>query len=325
MRSPAPVPSACHDAVHVMRSRPRTGPALGRSPRGLRHPGLRLHQPDHPAARFPGQVGPLRARAVGPAADDGAARRRRLGARRAAGQAQRQRRGAPAHRSGADRGRRARCWRPRRRSGSFVAGMAVYGVGLGVVDASTNMQAVALEHRYDRPILPVVPRRLDARRHRRRRPSRWPPPTLPLAAPRLAGRAAAGRAVRARSSAATTASRRGQRRRRGALAPDPAGRAWRWCSSTWSTPPRRPGDRRTSTTRSRRPRDLVALATFPYLVASLAVPAGRRPPGRPARRGPGARGSAPSSPPIALAVVVFAPDLAGRGRSASPCSARAPP
>ena len=38
--------------------------------------------------------------------------------------------------------------------GVFVAGMAVYGVGLGVVDASTNMQAVALEHRYDRPILP---------------------------------------------------------------------------------------------------------------------------------------------------------------------------
>ena len=36
----------------------------------------------------------------------------------------------------------------------FVAGMAVYGVGLGVVDASTNMQAVALEHTYGRPILP---------------------------------------------------------------------------------------------------------------------------------------------------------------------------
>ncbi|MGZ4464084.1 MAG: MFS transporter [Nocardioides sp.] len=36
----------------------------------------------------------------------------------------------------------------------FVAGMAVYGVGLGVVDASTNMQAVALEHVYERPILP---------------------------------------------------------------------------------------------------------------------------------------------------------------------------
>ncbi len=32
--------------------------------------------------------------------------------------------------------------------------MAVYGVGLGVVDASSNMQAVALEHSYGRPILP---------------------------------------------------------------------------------------------------------------------------------------------------------------------------
>ncbi len=36
----------------------------------------------------------------------------------------------------------------------FVAGMAGYGIGLGIVDASTNMQAVALEHRYGRPILP---------------------------------------------------------------------------------------------------------------------------------------------------------------------------
>ena len=36
----------------------------------------------------------------------------------------------------------------------FAAGLAVYGVALGVVDASTNMQAVALEHRYGRPILP---------------------------------------------------------------------------------------------------------------------------------------------------------------------------
>ncbi len=33
-------------------------------------------------------------------------------------------------------------------------GMVVYGLGLGLVDASTNMQAVALEHRYRRPILP---------------------------------------------------------------------------------------------------------------------------------------------------------------------------
>jgi len=36
----------------------------------------------------------------------------------------------------------------------FVAGVGVYGLALGVVDASTNMQAVALEHRYERPILP---------------------------------------------------------------------------------------------------------------------------------------------------------------------------
>lgn len=36
----------------------------------------------------------------------------------------------------------------------FVGAMAVYGVGLGMVDATTNMQAVALEHLYDRPILP---------------------------------------------------------------------------------------------------------------------------------------------------------------------------
>lgn len=36
----------------------------------------------------------------------------------------------------------------------FVVGMAAYGVALGVVDASTNMQAVAIEHGYGRPILP---------------------------------------------------------------------------------------------------------------------------------------------------------------------------
>jgi MFS family permease len=36
----------------------------------------------------------------------------------------------------------------------YAAGVAVYGIALGAVDASTNMQAVALEHRYGRPILP---------------------------------------------------------------------------------------------------------------------------------------------------------------------------
>lgn len=39
-------------------------------------------------------------------------------------------------------------------TGVFVGGVAAYGFGLGVVDAATNMQAVALEHRYGRPILP---------------------------------------------------------------------------------------------------------------------------------------------------------------------------
>jgi hypothetical protein len=38
--------------------------------------------------------------------------------------------------------------------GLFVAGLGGYGVALGVVDASTNMQAVAVEHEYARPILP---------------------------------------------------------------------------------------------------------------------------------------------------------------------------
>jgi fucose permease len=38
--------------------------------------------------------------------------------------------------------------------GVFMASMALYGVSLGAVDATTNMQAVALEHLYDRPILP---------------------------------------------------------------------------------------------------------------------------------------------------------------------------
>lgn len=37
---------------------------------------------------------------------------------------------------------------------AFLAGVGVYGVGLGIVDAATNMQAVAIERRYDRPVLP---------------------------------------------------------------------------------------------------------------------------------------------------------------------------
>ena len=36
----------------------------------------------------------------------------------------------------------------------FVLGLAAYGVGLGLVDATGNMQAVALEHRIGRVVLP---------------------------------------------------------------------------------------------------------------------------------------------------------------------------
>src|SRR4051812_43033438 len=35
----------------------------------------------------------------------------------------------------------------------FVAGFAVYGLGLGAVDAAGNMQAVAVQHRYGRSII----------------------------------------------------------------------------------------------------------------------------------------------------------------------------
>ena len=38
--------------------------------------------------------------------------------------------------------------------GVFVVGLAAYGVGLGIVDATGNMQAVALEHRLGRVVLP---------------------------------------------------------------------------------------------------------------------------------------------------------------------------
>lgn len=40
------------------------------------------------------------------------------------------------------------------RFAAFVAGLAVYGLALGLVDASSNMQAITVEHQYGRPILP---------------------------------------------------------------------------------------------------------------------------------------------------------------------------
>ena len=76
-----------------------------------------------------------------------------LGARRAACKRVRQRHHAarrPARRSRSPS--RSSPWH--RTAAVFVASLAVYGVGLGIVDATSNMQAVALEHRYGRPILP---------------------------------------------------------------------------------------------------------------------------------------------------------------------------
>lgn len=40
--------------------------------------------------------------------------------------------------------------------GVFLTGIGAYGLGLGMVDATTNMQGTALEHRYDRPLLPSL-------------------------------------------------------------------------------------------------------------------------------------------------------------------------
>ena len=67
--------------------------------------------------------------------------------------------------------------------GVFVAGLAAYGLALGLVDAASNMQAVAVEHLYGRTDPAVVPRVLDRRRHRRHprhardaRVSSWPGP-----------------------------------------------------------------------------------------------------------------------------------------------------
>lgn len=39
-------------------------------------------------------------------------------------------------------------------AGVFVGALAAYGIALGVIDAASNMQAVAIEHRYGRPVLP---------------------------------------------------------------------------------------------------------------------------------------------------------------------------
>nr|WP_257909871.1 MFS transporter [Janibacter limosus] len=79
----------------------------------------------------------------------------RVGPRGAGGRSGGQRRD-PAVRDGGPGPRHPRHGRRARQRGMtpFVVGLAVYGTALGAVDATCNMQAVALEHRLDRPILP---------------------------------------------------------------------------------------------------------------------------------------------------------------------------
>ena len=199
--------------------------------------------------------------------------------------------------------------------------MAVYGVGLGVVDASTNMQAVALEHRYDRPILPSF--------H-----GAWTlggilgaavtlaTPDAPLGGHRVAGRAARwsslfGPFLRRDHGIAAEISEVAVPWRPILLVGaalvlfymvDTAAATWgaTYLDDTFSTP-----------------EGLVALATFPYLVASgLVRLAGDR---LVATYGAvRCSGSARSSPPSRSRRRVRA--RPGRWRSsASPCWARAPP
>ena len=149
----------------------------------------------------------------------------------------------------------------------FVLALAGYGVGLGIVDATSNMQGVAVEQRYGRTILPsfhgawtfggIIGAWLRAGRRPR---AAWTAglvavvPLLP--SPRRTSRA----------SVVKHSPRPSRPRSRGGRS------CWSgsgWCSSTWSTPLRRPGGRPTSTTSFDTPQSLVALATLPYLVASL--------------------------------------------------------
>ena len=132
----------------------------------------------------------------------------------------------------------------------FAVAVACYGVTLGVIDAAINMQAVALEHEYARPILPsfhgawtvggllasaltLATADLDLR---------WMAclaivPLVAATAPYLAHERAGAPSVD--------------------VPPCPGARScWsgrRSCSSTWSTRRRSPGDRPTSTGWSTRP------------------------------------------------------------------------
>ncbi len=203
---------------------------------------------------------------------------------------------------------------------AFVAALALYGVALGVVDATTNMQAVALEHRYGRPILPSF--------HGAWTLGGVVGSALTLATGDLGLGAAAWLAVvpARRVLRPAAAPRRRARRRTTSTVPwrpillvglalvlfymvDTAASTWgpTYLDKTFPTPS-----------------GLVALATFPYLLASLVF--------RFAGDALVARygvvrvlrvGAVVAS--AALAVDRVRADLAGRRRSASRCSAPEPP
>ena len=135
---------------------------------GLRHPGPGVHQPDHPAAAvlrpwdlsevelsllllmmvLLAGAGSVVAELVAKRSDSARTLRAGLliiGDRRARA-----------------RGRAPRCR-------VFVAGLAVYGVGLGIVDATTQHAGGRARAPLRAADPAVVPRRLDLRRHHRRR------------------------------------------------------------------------------------------------------------------------------------------------------------
>ena len=272
---------------------------------GVLHPGLRVHQPHHAAAEGAGPLALQRHHALAAAADDGAARRARQRARRDGVQARRQRRRSCGPGCSGSRSR-SRC----SRVAPDQAGL--HGLDGGVRRRRSAPWTPPPTCRRSRSSTSTTGR--SCRRSTApgpsagssARPSRWPWATCRSSATGGGRRPAAGGRVRA-----VPAPRRAVGDRRARRCTCRGGRScwsgWRWCSSTWSTPRRSPGDRSTSTRSFPTP-------SAPGRAGGVPLPAGQR--HRPARRATrssrgtarcGCCGSAPSSPSAGLAVTVFAP------------------
>ena len=172
----------------------RPARARRRSPLGFAAPGVRpRHDPDEPRRRS--RPVRHRRRRRSPSSCSASASWPALGTvRRRPGRPRR--RGQPGRRSArASLDRRDRRRRRRRRARLRRAGLvgvrASTGVGLGMVDAGTNMQAVAVQRDYGRSLLTGLLRVVVRRRHRRRRLRRGHGrprlPTDPVAVALLAG------------------------------------------------------------------------------------------------------------------------------------------